>query len=98
MTDMTLGELLTGLVDDAQLEEFASLKVRSISQDNRKVLDGSLFIAAQGFNTHGLVYAESAVARGAVAVIWDGECDGTDSFVDFCESIWDSLLLYFQRR
>lgn len=82
MTDMTLGELLTGLVDDAQLEEFASLKVRSISQDNRKVLDGSLFIAAQGFNTHGLVYAESAVARGAVAVIWDGECDGSQSILD----------------
>ena len=64
---MTLMELLEGWVDDA-----AAVRLSGISLDNRDIEDGEVFIAVQGQVGHGLDYAPSAVAAGAVAVIHDG--------------------------
>jgi len=64
---MTLPELLEGWVDEA-----APLNLAGISLDNRKTEPGDAFVAVQGLVGHGLDYARSAVAAGAVAVIHDG--------------------------
>jgi len=64
---MTLFELLEGWVDEA-----AAVRLAGISLDNRNIEDGEAFVAVQGQVGHGLDYAASAVAAGAVAVIHDG--------------------------
>jgi UDP-N-acetylmuramoyl-L-alanyl-D-glutamate--2,6-diaminopimelate ligase len=79
---VTLSDLLDGLVDDALLRGCGQLPLTSVAQDNRKVREGCLFIAGEGFNTHGLLYAVDAVAKGAVAIVWDGDCDRRDEILD----------------
>jgi len=64
---MTLFELLEGWVDNA-----ADIGLSGISLDNRDIEAGEAFVAVQGQLGHGLDYAASAVAAGAVAVIHDG--------------------------
>lgn len=81
-TGTTLQALLEGLVVDALLNDCGSTQVSMLAQDNRTVRSGCLFIASEGFSTHGLIYAEDAVAKGAVAVIWDGDCDRRDEILD----------------
>ena len=81
-TGVALADLLQGLVDNEQLTACRGVQVSSLAQDNRQVRDGGLFIAAQGFNTHGLIYAVDAVAKGAVAMVWDGDCDRRDEILD----------------
>ncbi len=64
---MTLQELLQGWVDDV-----APVEMSGIGLDNRTINPGDVFVAVQGHSGHGLDYASSAVAAGAVAVIHDG--------------------------
>ena len=64
---MTLLELLQGWVDEAP-----ELRLTGVSLDNRNIQAGEAFVAVQGQMSHGLDYARSAVAAGAVAVIHDG--------------------------
>lgn len=64
---MYLNELLEGWVDDA-----AEVKLSGIGLDNRSIEAGEAFVAVKGHVGHGLDYARSAVAAGAVAVIHDG--------------------------
>lgn len=64
---LTLLELLEGWVDQAP-----EVRLNGISLDNRTIEDGEAFVAVQGQLAHGLDYARSAVAAGAVAVIHDG--------------------------
>ena len=64
---MTLHELLEGWVDRAP-----ALRLTGIGLDNRDIKPGDAFVAVQGQLVHGLDYARSAVAAGAVAVIHDG--------------------------
>lgn len=64
---MTLRELLEGWVDEAP-----ALRITGIGLDNRSIKPGEAFVAVQGQLVHGLDYARSAVAAGAVAVIHDG--------------------------
>ncbi len=63
----TLQELLEGWVDVTP-----AVKLAGISLDNRSIQTGEAFVAVQGLVGHGLDYARSAVASGAVAVIHDG--------------------------
>lgn len=63
-----LAELLAG-VTDAQMPD---LLVSSVETDSRRVRAGSLFMACAGESNHGLDFVDEAVARGAVAVAWDG--------------------------
>ena len=64
---MLLSELLESWVD-----KVPALRVSGLSLDNRKIKQGDAFVAVQGMVGHGLDYARSAVAGGAVAVIHDG--------------------------
>ena len=64
---MTLTELLEGWVDGVP-----DVQISGLSLDNRKINKGDAFVAVQGMVGHGLDYAVSAVAGGAVAVIHDG--------------------------
>jgi UDP-N-acetylmuramoyl-L-alanyl-D-glutamate--2,6-diaminopimelate ligase len=64
---MTLLELLQGWVDEAP-----ELRLTGVSLDNRNIQAGEAFVAVQGQMSHGLDYARSAVAAGAVAIIHDG--------------------------
>jgi len=64
--------LLEGFIDDSLIEQCKHIKINALVQDNRKVRNGNLFIAHQGLNTHGLLYAQDAVAKGATVVLWDG--------------------------
>ena len=79
---VSLDVLLADLVPQDVLQQCAGISVSSLAQDNRQVRDGCLFIASQGFNTHGLLYAVDAVANGAIAVVWDGDCDRRDEILD----------------
>jgi len=65
---MNLNELLEGWVDDA-----AAVRLTGIGLDNRNIEVGEAFVAVKGHVGHGLDYARSAVAAGAVAVIHDGQ-------------------------
>ncbi|MBT8074112.1 MAG: UDP-N-acetylmuramoyl-L-alanyl-D-glutamate--2,6-diaminopimelate ligase [Xanthomonadales bacterium] len=64
---MTLRELLEGWADHAP-----ETRVTGIGLDNRTITSGDAFVAVRGQLSHGLDYARSAVAAGAVAVIHDG--------------------------
>jgi len=64
---MMLNELLEGWNG-----EVAPVQLSGISLDNRDIEPGEAFVAVQGQVGHGLDYAHSAVAAGAVAVIHDG--------------------------
>jgi len=64
---MTLQELLEGWVDGAP-----PVRLTGIGLDNRGIKPGEAFVAVKGHVGHGLDYARSAVAAGAVAVIHDG--------------------------
>ncbi len=41
------------------------------SVDARKVVEGGLFLAVNGLQTHGLVHAEQAIIAGAIAIVYD---------------------------
>jgi UDP-N-acetylmuramoyl-L-alanyl-D-glutamate--2,6-diaminopimelate ligase len=48
-------------------------EITGIAYDSRRLSDGELFIAIQGFQTDGHRYIPEAIARGAVAVVVDRE-------------------------
>jgi UDP-N-acetylmuramoyl-L-alanyl-D-glutamate--2,6-diaminopimelate ligase len=77
-----LQELLAGFVDDNLLAVNGDIRIRQLVQDNRKAEEGDLFLAFQGFNTHGLLYAQDAVAKGVSVVLWDGDCERRDEILD----------------
>lgn len=61
---------------DALLSGFApasdvGLSFAHISQDSRKVIPGSLFLAVPGSQKHGAEYIDDAIAQGAAAVLVD---------------------------
>ena len=60
-----LAWLLAGLVDAPRIA------VRDLTLDSRAVAQGDAFVALAGRSTHGLDHVDEAVARGAIAVIWD---------------------------
>ena len=60
-----LAWLLAGLVAAPRIA------VRNLTLDSREVQHGDAFVALAGRTTHGLDHLDEAIARGAVAVIWD---------------------------
>ena len=50
------------------------VKILDLALDSDRLMDGSLFIAIQGSNGHGLDYLEEAITNGAVAVLYDQWC------------------------
>lgn len=65
MTEADLRELLGS--------EAAGLCVRGVSADSRAVRPGDLFVAIAGSGADGLRFSEDAVAKGAVAIVGEGE-------------------------
>jgi UDP-N-acetylmuramoyl-L-alanyl-D-glutamate--2,6-diaminopimelate ligase len=61
------------------------IELTGISLDNRDIEPGDAFVAVQGQVGHGLDYARSAVASGAVAVIHDGQKPLPDLDVPFAK-------------
>ncbi len=70
--EAALDFLLEGFIDDALIEQCRGISVNALVQDHRKARSGDLFFAFQGYNTHGLLYAQDAVAKGVSVVVWDG--------------------------
>ncbi len=60
-----LGGVLSGYASTPQIW------VKHLTIDSRAVQAGDGFIAASGVASHGMDYVPDAVARGAVAVLWD---------------------------
>ncbi len=79
---MLLDFLLEGFIDDSLIEQCRNIEVNALVQDSRKIKKGDLFIAHQGFNTHGLLYAQDAVSKGASIVLWDGDIVNRDEILD----------------
>lgn len=70
MPMMTLADLLGDLADSHALP---SLPVEGIALDSRVCESGFVYFAVRGHQAHGLDYAVSAVANGAIAVVTDRE-------------------------
>lgn len=80
--EVALDFLLEGFIDDSLVEQCRGLTVNALVQDNRKARSGDLFIAHQGYNTHGLLYARDAVAKGVSVVLWDGDLENRNEILD----------------
>ena len=63
------------------------LQVSGISYDSRKVEPGHLFFAMQGEKTDGHSFIESAVKKGAIAIIHDKEIADSGRFSPFASLI-----------
>ncbi len=71
---LTLGELLEGIVALAPENSPAlALRIADVALDSRSVRPGTLFLAVPGHAQHGLRFVAEAVARGAIAVLWEPE-------------------------
>ena len=79
--EVALDYLLEGFIDDALIDQCKDITINAIVQDNRKARPGNLFIAHQGYNTHGLLYAQDAVAKGVTVVLWDGDLDNRNEIL-----------------
>ena len=68
---MTLGQLCGrgGLLPLNGLDEVQDIDVTGVAFDSRHVQKGNLFVAIQGEQLDGAVFAADALARGAVAVV-----------------------------
>ena len=49
------------------------LEITSVTDDSRKVTEGSLFVAVKGFGTDGHAYIGKAIEAGAAAVVYEDE-------------------------
>lgn len=57
--------------------------VTGLALNSREVVMGNVFIALSGSQQHGLVYAQQAIANGAIAIIYDPDGAGEgDNLVD----------------
>ncbi len=65
-----LGELLEGLPSD-----LAAIPVSGITLDSRRIRPGDVFIAIAGHNADGRDFIDSAVAKGAAAILAEAPCD-----------------------
>jgi UDP-N-acetylmuramoyl-L-alanyl-D-glutamate--2,6-diaminopimelate ligase len=76
---MTLGHLLEGAgLTSPVPADAAAAEVRGVAYDSRKAGPGFVFFAFPGARTDGRHYAESAIEKGAIAVI--SESDAPDDF------------------
>ncbi len=73
---MTLAELLAvlpGLSIDTVTGDAGARQVAAVSYDSRKAVSGSVFVALRGEHVNGETFAPQAIARGAVAVVAEGD-------------------------
>ena len=67
--NVALEFLLEGFINDELIEQCHGITINALVQDHRKVRAGDLFIAHQGYNTHGLLYAQDEVAKGVTVML-----------------------------
>ena len=65
---MKVGQIIKGS-DAVIVHGTAETEVNAIFSDSRKVTDGSLFIAVKGCNADGREFIDSAIGKGAAAVV-----------------------------
>jgi UDP-N-acetylmuramoyl-L-alanyl-D-glutamate--2,6-diaminopimelate ligase len=58
---------------DLSIAELEQIQISGITQSDSQVEPGDLFIAIAGSNSHGAEFAESAIGKGAVAVLTDSQ-------------------------
>jgi len=87
--EVALDFLLEGFIDDELVALCHNVTINAMVQDHRKARAGNLFIAHQGYNTHGLLYAQEAVAKGVSVVLWDGDVENRN---DILASISNKVL------
>lgn len=69
---MTLEETIKGIeIENTVSPKDLKRNIREISSDSRKVGDGDLFIAINGFDLDGHAYIGNAIEAGAIAVLYD---------------------------
>jgi UDP-N-acetylmuramoyl-L-alanyl-D-glutamate--2,6-diaminopimelate ligase len=83
---MKLSELLIG-IEVMAITGTADLQVSGISYDSRKVEQGHLFFALTGEKADGHSYIESAVKKGAIAVVHEKDVVGREALSDFASFI-----------
>lgn len=74
---MQLNDLLTVPIPASYNRSFTGLAI-----DSRTIRPGDVFCALAGTQTHGRVYIEAALKRGAVAIFQEGDTDGVDLLAD----------------
>ena len=67
-TVMTVGELLGAVPPDV-----GGIQITDLVSDSRQVQPGAAFVAVSGERSHGLDYAEEAIRKGAVVVLFEPE-------------------------
>jgi UDP-N-acetylmuramoyl-L-alanyl-D-glutamate--2,6-diaminopimelate ligase len=72
-TPRRLADLAAGL---ATVAVPGDIIVRDVTLDSRAASPGSLFLACRGRTSHGLTFAQQAVARGASAVLYEDDAAG----------------------
>ena len=65
---MNLSSLISEIDSDISIDK--SLFVSSITSDSRKVVEGSLFLAVPGEKSHGALFIDDAISRGATSIIF----------------------------
>ena len=69
LAERTLDSLLAGIADVG--EPYAKTLVQGLSSDSRRLRAGDVFFACKGGAFHGLEFAEEAVEKGAICVLWE---------------------------
>ncbi len=72
---MALRDLMVG---SGVIDRLPEITVSGLVLDSRKVRPGDLFFAMAGARQHGLLHAREAIARGAVAIVYDPAGGGSD--------------------
>ena len=70
---MKLNDLLDGFItfSNSNLKGVVDKTITGLALNSQSVVSGSVFIALAGSKEHGLSYIDQAVAKGAIAVIFD---------------------------
>jgi UDP-N-acetylmuramyl-tripeptide synthetase len=71
---MTLRQLIEGLAG-ARVIGDASVEVRGVHDDSRKIGTGDVFVAVKGLRSDGHDFAARAIAQGAAAIVVERELD-----------------------
>ena len=71
---MKLKEMLVGL-EGLKVKGDLEIEIKEIENNSKNVKKGYLFIAIKGFDVDGHQYIESAIKKGATAVMIEEGCD-----------------------
>ncbi|MEE9327110.1 MAG: UDP-N-acetylmuramoyl-L-alanyl-D-glutamate--2,6-diaminopimelate ligase [Cocleimonas sp.] len=66
----SLSAVLAGIIPVTTDED---RQITSLVLDSREVTEGALFVALKGTQQHGLVFADVAIQKGAVAIVWESD-------------------------